>query len=122
MWSARPAASSRWAWHAGTCMGPTILAAFLDRWAAQVACTYHSCCLPPTRINAPWHHPPPATNLLPQGKGSFRSDIGAGTWVHAGYHLATTIATPAACEQATAGRAHEQLAAAAPLVLPSSPC
>ncbi|PRW20662.1 GABA transporter 1-like [Chlorella sorokiniana] len=31
-----------------------------------------------------------------QGKESFRSDVGAGTWLHAGYHLATTIATPAA--------------------------
>lgn len=40
-------------------------------------------------------HPPPL-----QGKETLRSDIGAGTWAHAGYHLATTIATPAACESA----------------------
>ncbi len=33
-----------------------------------------------------------------QAKESFRTDIGKGTWSYAGYHLATTIATPAACE------------------------
>jgi hypothetical protein len=33
-----------------------------------------------------------------QAKESFRTDIGKGTWLYAGYHLATTIATPAACE------------------------
>lgn len=31
-----------------------------------------------------------------QAKESFRTDIGKGTWSYAGYHLATTIATPAA--------------------------
>lgn len=31
-----------------------------------------------------------------QAKESFRTDIGKGTWLYAGYHLATTIATPAA--------------------------
>lgn len=31
-----------------------------------------------------------------QAKDSFRTDIGKGTWLAAGYHLATTIATPAA--------------------------
>lgn len=41
----------------------------------------------------------PAASPAPlQGKQSFRKDVGAGTWLHAGWHLATTIATPAACE------------------------
>jgi hypothetical protein len=41
---------------------------------------------------------PCAPPLPPQAKESFRTDIGKGTWAWAGYHLATTIATPAACE------------------------